>query len=101
MANVNFVNAASAYGKAAQGGMGIDARDSAGPSFASTLGNVINDGLNVIKQSESKAISGVKGGADLTDVITAISKAEIMLQEVVAVRDKVIAGYQEIMRMPI
>ena len=39
--------------------------------------------------------------AELIDVVTAISSAEASLETVMAVRDQVIAAYQEIMRMPI
>jgi flagellar hook-basal body complex protein FliE len=41
------------------------------------------------------------GKAELSDVIAAVSQAEVSLQTVVAVRDKVIAAYQDIMRMGI
>ena len=41
------------------------------------------------------------GKADLTDVVTAVTNAEMTLQTVTAVRDKVVSAYQEILRMPI
>jgi flagellar hook-basal body complex protein FliE len=34
-------------------------------------------------------------------VVTALAKAELALQTTVAVRDRVVQAYQEIMRMPI
>jgi flagellar hook-basal body complex protein FliE len=37
----------------------------------------------------------------VTDVVTAVTNAEVALDTVVAVRDRVISAYQEIMRMPI
>ncbi len=43
----------------------------------------------------------VQGNAELIDVVTAISAAEASLETMLAVRDQVIAAYQEIMRMPI
>jgi flagellar hook-basal body complex protein FliE len=43
----------------------------------------------------------VTGEADLTDVVTAVTNAELTLQTVVSVRDRLISAYQEIMRMPI
>jgi flagellar hook-basal body complex protein FliE len=43
----------------------------------------------------------VAGGGDPLDVVTAITSAEVTLQTVVAVRDKMIQAYQEILRMPI
>ena len=41
------------------------------------------------------------GKADVNEVITAVSEAELTLQTVVALRDRVIQAYQEILRMPI
>ncbi|NBX04163.1 MAG: flagellar hook-basal body complex protein FliE, partial [Alphaproteobacteria bacterium] len=46
-----------------------------------------------------EALTG--GKVDLTDLVTAVSSAELTLNTVVAVRDKVINAYQEIIRMPI
>jgi flagellar hook-basal body complex protein FliE len=46
------------------------------------------------------ATAGSKDGS-LVDVVTAVAEAETTLQTVVAVRDKVIAAYQDIMKMPI
>ena len=41
------------------------------------------------------------GDAELIDVATAVSAAEITLETMVAVRDEVVRAYQEILRMPI
>jgi flagellar hook-basal body complex protein FliE len=43
----------------------------------------------------------VAGGGDLTSVVTAVSEAELTLQTVIAVRDRVIEAYKDIMRMPV
>ena len=43
----------------------------------------------------------VNGKANVVDVVTAISQTELAMQSMVAVRDKVISAYEEIMRMPI
>ena len=37
----------------------------------------------------------------MVDVVTAVAEAEATLQTVVAVRDKVIAAYNDIIKMPI
>ena len=39
--------------------------------------------------------------ASLQEVVEAVGRAELGLQKVTAVRDRVIAAYQEILRMPI
>ena len=41
------------------------------------------------------------GKANMTDVVTAVSSAELTVQTVTAVRDKVVAAYQEVLRMQI
>lgn len=53
------------------------------------------------KQAEMLSIQAVKGTADMQEVVMAVSNAEAALQTVVAVRDKVVSAYQEIMQMPI
>ena len=37
----------------------------------------------------------------MVDVVTAVAESELALETLVAVRDKVIAAYEEIMRMPV
>jgi flagellar hook-basal body complex protein FliE len=37
----------------------------------------------------------------MVSVVTAVAETEVAIDAVVAVRDKVIAAYEEIMRMPI
>ena len=41
------------------------------------------------------------GKADLNSVVVAVAEAELTLNTVVAVRNKVIESYREILRMPI
>lgn len=53
------------------------------------------------KQAELMSMKAIKGTADMQDVVMAVSNAEVALQTVVAVRDKVVSAYQEIMQMPI
>ena len=41
------------------------------------------------------------GGGNLTDVVTALARAELTLQTATTVRDRVVQAYQDIMKMPI
>ena len=41
------------------------------------------------------------GKANMVDVVTAVAETEVAIDALVAVRDKVISAYEEIMRMPI
>lgn len=106
MADVTFANAAAAYANGATRALDATAGASAktanaGPSFAEMIGDALEGARDAGLAAESKTIAAVKGEANLHDVVAAVSNAEVTLQTVVAVRDRVISAYQEIMRMPI
>jgi flagellar hook-basal body complex protein FliE len=79
----------------------MDARDGAGNDFASMVRSAVTDSVDTLKQGEAASVLGVAGKLDVTQVVTAVSNAQLTLQTAVAVRDRVVSSYQEIMRMPI
>lgn len=91
--------AASAYGNT----QGLSKKTGAGDgvSFSDFLKQGVTDTLETMKNSEKTSAQAVTGEADLTDVVQAVTSAELTLQTVVALRDRLIGAYQEIMRMPI
>lgn len=93
----------SAYAKAVARGneAGMAPRDQPGPSFADLLKEAGQTAVDTLKKSEAMTAEGVVGRADLLDVVRAVSDAEVTLQTVTTVRDRVLTAYQEIMRMPI
>jgi flagellar hook-basal body complex protein FliE len=99
--------AISAYLQAAKMGATPEAAASAnaiplgGSSFGDMLSGVLNDAATSGRAAELKASGAIQGKGDLVDVVTAVQAAEVSLETVVAIRDKVIAAYQDIMRMPI
>jgi flagellar hook-basal body complex protein FliE len=95
-------NAISAYNDAAKrlGAPGLEAPGQGGPSFAELLKDTAQGAIDTGKAGEQQSIAAVAQQAELADIITAVSNAEVTLQTVVAVRDRVISAYQEIMRMP-
>ena len=114
MAAVSFVPpaAANALYQAAQragAGAGADAAAMAATvgtapgtaTFANALASAMNDATGTIRAGEAAAQQGAAGQGDLVQVINAVTAAELTLETVVAIRDKVIAAYQDIMRMPI
>ncbi|MDO8874556.1 MAG: flagellar hook-basal body complex protein FliE, partial [Pseudolabrys sp.] len=52
-------------------------------------------------KSDIQSQALVNGKSNMVDVVTAVAETEVAIDAVVAVRDKVIAAYEEIMRMPI
>ncbi len=71
------------------------------PSFADFMAKNIQQSVQTMKGGEEMAAKAVTGDADVTDVVQAVTSAELTLQTVVGVRDRMISAYQEIMRMPI
>jgi flagellar hook-basal body complex protein FliE len=70
-------------------------------SFADMLSSALDSVSSAGKKADSQAQQAVAGKSDLVDVVTAVSESEAALQTLVAVRDKVISAYEEIMKMPI
>jgi flagellar hook-basal body complex protein FliE len=57
--------------------------------------------MKTVRGSEQVAAAGVSGTADVQQVVQALSDAELTMQTVVAVRDKVLGAYNDIMKMTI
>lgn len=70
-------------------------------SFGSMIKNAVDSIVKTQKKSEAVSAQAVLGKADLTDVVQAVTDAELTLQTVTTVRDRMISAYQDIMRMPI
>lgn len=88
-------NAYAAVDRGATGGSG------ATPSFGSVLSNAVSSAIETGHTAETQAMQAIAGGGNLTDVVTALSRAELALQTATAVRDRVVQAYQDIMKMPI
>ncbi|NBX66019.1 MAG: flagellar hook-basal body complex protein FliE [Proteobacteria bacterium] len=78
---------------------------SAGEDDSFSFGNLVKSAIDQVaktqKKSEAVSAQAVIGKADLTDVVQAVTDAELTLQTVMTVRDRLIGAYQDIMRMPI
>lgn len=97
-------NAIAAYNSAARkmGAPGMEAREVSGSSFSDLLKQAVDQAISTGETAEKQSTSAaVTGKTDLTQVVTAVTAAEVTVQTVTAVRDRVVAAYQEILRMPI
>ena len=107
MALTTINNAISAYNSAARSfstgdsGSSSDSTSGAGSDFASLLKAGAKNAIDSGKKSEEMAKQAIAGKADVRDVVAAVNNAELTLQTVVAVRDKVIGAYNDILKMPI
>jgi len=72
-----------------------------GGDFSATLQRALEGVAENIHAADTKAMEAVGGEGNMTDVITAIARAELALQTATTVRDRVVQAYQDIMKMPI
>jgi flagellar hook-basal body complex protein FliE len=70
-----------------------------GTDFASVLANVAAEGVQTMRAGEAAALGGLQGKTSVQQVVEAVMSAEQTLQAAIAIRDKVVAAYQEISRM--
>ncbi|MDD2325716.1 MAG: flagellar hook-basal body complex protein FliE [Alphaproteobacteria bacterium] len=97
---MNVSSALSAYKQADASGLakGMGVAKGADGSFADTLQGFMSDAVDSVKHGEEMAAKGAVGKADLQEVILAVSNAEVMMQTITSIRDKVISAYQEVIR---
>lgn len=101
---VRLTDAAAAYANAADSAQrpGLEARDThQGGTFGAMVREQLDGAVEAGRAAERVQADAVMGNADLSEVVMAVNNAEVTLQAVVSVRDRMIQAYQEIMRMPI
>lgn len=72
-----------------------------GTDFASLIGKALEGTADAARKADVQTASVATGRADVVDVVTAVAESEAAIETLVAVRDRVIAAYEEIMRMPV
>jgi flagellar hook-basal body complex protein FliE len=73
----------------------------AGPSFGSVLKDMVDSVTAAAQKSDAQTQAVAAGKANMIDVVTAVAETETAVQTLVSVRDKVIAAYEDILKMPI
>lgn len=103
-----FSAALNAYKSATQmGGMPTPELDSDGgknagkPAFDELITESLSQAKNTSYQSEAISAKSLVGDAELHELVTSVTNAELTLNTVVAVRDRVVSAYQDILKMPI
>lgn len=70
-------------------------------SFTDALKSTAMQQVQAVQTSEATSIAAMNGTASLQEVVQATVKAEMAVETSLAIRNKMIESYQEIMRMPI
>jgi flagellar hook-basal body complex protein FliE len=95
------LSAYQASGPQASTGSGLGNTAGTATDFSSLVGNAAESALQTMRQAEQTTAAGVAGKADVQQVVEALGDAEVTMQTVVAVRDKVLGAYNDIMRMTV
>ena len=74
---------------------------SSGPNFGELVKEAIGSLTQTSRASDAQSQAMAAGKANIVDVVTAVAETEVAIDTLVSVRDKVVAAYEEIMRMPI
>ncbi|AJP72198.1 flagellar hook-basal body complex protein FliE [Sphingomonas hengshuiensis] len=102
--SIGALDATSAYGRVA--GLGNSIGKSVGKTeesggFGAMVEGLVTGTADQMRVAEKASTAQVAGKGDLIDVVTAIGAAETALDTMVAVRDRVVSAYSDIMRMQI
>lgn len=101
---INIAAGAAAYAKAAKQlatpGATTPVKGTGG-GFGDMLKSALSDAIDTQKTGEAASLQAATGKADINSVVAAVNNAELTLQTVLAVRDKVVSAYTEIMHMTV
>lgn len=72
-----------------------------GPKAEQSFARAAEDFTQTLKAAEETAQANMTGDADPHALVEALAQSELAVETVVAVRNKVVEAYQEILRMPV
>ncbi len=95
-AQVGAAGAAAAY-RAIQGA----AEGASEGGFGAALQRAVQGVVNSQRGADTASTQALQGQGSVTDVVLAVSRAELALQTATTLRDKMVSAYQDVMRLPI
>jgi flagellar hook-basal body complex protein FliE len=69
--------------------------------FGAAMQRAMQGAVELGRSADAASTQALAGQGSVSDVVLAVARAELALQTAVAVRDRVVAAYQDVMRMPI
>jgi flagellar hook-basal body complex protein FliE len=85
----------------ATGNSGIGSDASGGVDFGATLNRLVSAVESSNAQANQATLGMVDGSVDVHDAMIAIQRADMTFQLTMQIRNKLVAAYQDIMRMPV
>lgn len=101
---INMGAAAAAYARNAKAAtlpaMEPSVKDPA-QNFSDLVSQAVGNAIETGKVGEEMSAKAIAGKADLREVVTAVTNAEVTMQTAIAIRDRVVQAYKDIISMPI
>jgi flagellar hook-basal body complex protein FliE len=72
-----------------------------GSDFGTALQSALGSALDAGHDADAQSTKAITQGGNVTEVATALARAELTLQTATAVRDRMLQAYQDIMRIQI
>lgn len=69
--------------------------------FGAMVGDAARASLATLRNAEVTAARGVAGTADVQEVVQAAANAELTVQTMTQLRDKVVGAYMDVLRMAV
>ncbi len=93
--SLSAATAATAYGRTQAG------QPASLEGFGTALTQALQGVVDAGHTADAQSAAAIAGTGNLTEVVSAVNRAELALQSTTAIRDRVVQAYQDIMRMPI
>lgn len=101
-AAINAYSNTSNYKIDPQQSNGVTIANSGGnDNFSNTIKDVVAKTADPLRNADEMVAKSLMKQADISDVVSAVTQAELMLQTIVNIRDRLVSAHQEILRMPI
>jgi len=82
--------------------MGVSPANPVGTEdFGAALQSAVESAIDTGHEAEAASMKAITQGGNVTEVATALSRAELTLLTATAVRDRMLQAYQDIMRIQI
>ena len=75
--------------------------EAGGPDFGALVKQAVGAVVDAGHKSDAQTRAMASSKADVIDVVTAVAETEVAVDALVAVRDRVIRSYEDILKMPI
>ncbi len=99
--SINPAQVAAAYRTGGAADPAAVAAPSGGGGFGAALQRAVEGAVEAGHAADAGGVRALTGQGGVSDMVLALSRAELALQTAVAVRDRVVSAYQDVMRMPI